>query len=174
MDAGASVLEKGFEKLTQSDTTARLIPDLLLTVLLVGFMVWPVYAPQQSSFDLGNIPFDFDEYPVYDEFTHQVAFATVINLPENAIVFTEWDNLWPYYYVAHLEEDRSDLAFIEAFPADDQENLADSMLEYIDSKKEDHPMFFDHRLLQLEQMDGLTMGPARVGPTRLFKLIIDS
>ena len=49
----------------------------------------------------------------------------MINLPENAIVFTEWDIMWPYYYVAYLEEDRADLAFIEAFPADDQENLAD-------------------------------------------------
>jgi hypothetical protein len=167
------LLEEALKELNLSKLPFRIILDIGASLLVASFCIWPIFQPVEEDFGYEEISFDFDEYPEYDEYTYRVAYATVIKLPDNAIIFTEWDIMWPYYYVAHLEEGRMDLAFIEAFPADDQENLAASLVSYIEENAADRPMYFDRRISQLEGIEGLRMGPARIGPTRLFKLIME-
>ena len=79
--------------------------------------------------------------------------------------------MWPYYYTAHLESNRTDLAFIETYPADDQEQLAASLVEFVSDNLGERPMFFEEWPYQLETLENVSLGPRRVGPTRYFLVI---
>jgi hypothetical protein len=141
-------------------------------LLVLGFALWPVFQPQKESVIAGEVPFEFDEYPVYDESLLEIVRATVLELPEHAVVFTDWDMVWPYYYAAHIIEGRTDLTFIETYPADDLEGVADSVINYVIHHQENTPIFFSERESSLLKA-GYAFTPARIGPTRLLRVIDD-
>jgi hypothetical protein len=143
--------------------------DMLLATAVFIFAVLPIFQPQQEAAAAGDIPFAFDEYPVYDESIHLIATAIVLDLPQDAILFTDWDMMWPYYYAAMVENGRTDLTFIETYPADDQEAIADSVLEYVAAHLADHPIYFSERDAAILEA-GYAYSPARVGPARLVKI----
>jgi 4-amino-4-deoxy-L-arabinose transferase-like glycosyltransferase len=145
--------------------------DGLLAALVLAFAVWPVLQIRQESVRAGEIPaFDFAEYPEYDPNLELFAAATVAELPQNGIVFTDWDMMWPYYYAAFLRDERRDLSFVETLPADDQDEVADSLVEFVWVNREQHPLFFDTRSQVLEQRGDIMMSPVRVGPARFHTL----
>jgi hypothetical protein len=149
----------------------EIVLDIIIAVLVLFFAVWPMFQPRQDSLLTGTADFGIDQYPQYDPHDKLIAAATVPDLPQNAIVFTEWDTMWPLYYTAYLENDRTDLTFIETFPADDQENLADSMVEFVVAQLGERPMLFESRISQLEKMSNISMGPKRIGPTTFYSVI---
>jgi hypothetical protein len=100
------------------------------------------------------------------------AFAAVLKIPENAIVFTDWDLVWPYYYAAHILESRRDLTFVETYPADDVNGVAASVVDYVALNLTNHPIFFSEREQELLEA-GFDFTPARLGPARLFRVIIN-
>ena len=140
--------------------------------LILWFALWPVFQPQKEAALAGEVPFQFDEYPVYDDLTLNISRAMVIKLPENAIVFADWDMIWPYYYAAHIIEDRRDLTFIETYPADDVDSIANSVAEYIADNLDEHPIFFSERESGLLDA-GFKFTPARAGPVRLVRVLDD-
>ena len=79
--------------------------------------------------------------------------------------------MWPYYYTAHLESNRTDLAFIETYPADDQEQLAASLVEFVSENLGKRPMLFEERIHQLESLENAAVGPRRIGPTLFFSVV---
>jgi len=137
---------------------------------ILGFALWPVFQPYEEAVIAGEVPFEFEEYPVYDDFTLNISRAMVTNLPENAIVFTNWDMMWPYYYAAHIMEDRRDLTFIETYPADDMDGIAESVTAYVEENLDDHPIFFSEREPDLIEA-GFKFIPARSGPVRLVRIL---
>lgn len=145
--------------------------DIIIAVLVLFFAVWPMFQPRQDSLQSGTVEFGIDQYPQYNPHDQLIAAATVVDLPQNAIVFTGWDTMWPLYYTAFLENDRTDLTFIETYPADDQDQLADSMLEFIAANLGQRPMLFESRIPELEALDTVTMGPRRIGPTIFYSVI---
>lgn len=140
-----------------------------VSLLVLGFAVWPVFRPNKDAVIAGEVPFNFDEYPVFDESLQNFAIASVVDLPENAIVFTDWDLVWPYYYAAHILESRHDLTFIETYPADDVGGVADSVVEYAAIKLTDHPIFFSERERALLKAE-FVFTPVRFGPAHLFRV----
>ena len=161
----------GLAKLSGGRPSTKTALDILLAILVLAFVVWPVLQTRQDELLSGEVTFEFEEYPQYDPNLKLVAAATVAKLPENAIVFSGWDMMWPYYYAAHLENKRSDLLFIETYPADDQEQLADSLVEFVVDNLGKRAMFFEERPYQLETLENVSLGPRRVGPTRFFSVI---
>jgi hypothetical protein len=146
--------------------------ESVIGLLVFGFALWPVFQPQKEVVLAGEVPFEFDEYPVYDESLLEIVRATVLELPEHAVVFTDWDMVWPYYYAAHIIEGRTDLTFIETYPADDLEGVADSVINYVIHHQENTPIFFSERESSLLKA-GYAFTPARIGPTRLLRVIDD-
>jgi hypothetical protein len=171
MGALIEMINWGLDKLSGRQAIHSTLLDIILAILVLLFAVWPILQPRQEDLIAGEVSFKFDEYPAYNPNLKLIAAATVADLPQKAIVFTSWDMMWPYYYAAHLESDRSDLAFIEAYPADDQDIIADSLVEYVLDNLGEQPMFFESRISQLEQIENISMGPRRVGPTRFFSVI---
>ena len=78
--------------------------------------------------------------------------------------------MWPYYYTAYLENNRDDLAFLETYPADDQEQLAASLVEFVSDNVGKRPMFFESRPYQLETLENASVGPRRIGPSLFFSV----
>jgi hypothetical protein len=141
-----------------------------VALLVLLFALYPVFRPQKDAVIAGEVPFNFDEYPVFDENLQNFAFAAVLKIPENAIVFTDWDLVWPYYYAAHILESRWDLTFVETYPADDVDGVAASMVDYVALNLTNHPIFFGEREQALLEV-GFDFTPARLGPARLFRVI---
>jgi hypothetical protein len=165
------ILDSGIS-LARAKRARRVIEPLLAAALLV-LCLWPILAPHWEEVVAGGPPsFGFDEYPV-DAFTldpfHSVVTATVSDLPEGSIVFTGWDMLYPLYYAAHIEQGRGDLTFVETFPRDDVEGLADSVIEYVEAQLPRRPVFFSERVAELQEA-GYAFGPLRAGPTMLYRV----
>ncbi len=124
-------------------------------VLLAG-LPWPLTPVIQEAWAEGRATFiaegDFADYPypVHDpEYPREDALALVEGLEDNAIVFTGWDMLYPYYFVAHVEQGRTGLAFHETYPQDGVMRLADSTLAYIEANIDTRPIYFSERPSQL-------------------------
>jgi hypothetical protein len=90
--------------------------------------------------------------------------------PENAMIVLDWDLLYPSYYVAHIELGGTDLMLVETYPADDQDSLVDSVLEFIATRQTEHPVFVSDRLPELSAA-GYDLAPLRVEPTRLYGVV---
>jgi hypothetical protein len=141
-----------------------------VALLVLVFAVWPVFQPHQEAVISGEIPFDFDEYPLYDKNLQHFAYAAVLKMPQNAIIFTDWDMVWPFYYAALLLESRRDLTFVETYPADDVDGVDDSVIEYVTKNLPEHPIYFSEREHALVEA-GFDFTPARFGPARMFKVV---
>ena len=170
--AGAGVLAGGWHALARQWRGRRIVEALLaIAVLAVG--VWPILAQRWEAVQAGHVPFaDSDEYPVgrFSQATlHPLVSATVAGLEPNAILFTDWDLLYPYYYAAHIEQGRTDLLFVETYPRDDVPVLADSVLEFVAAQAGQCPIYVSERLPELTAA-GYRLRPARVGPTRLYSV----
>lgn len=170
--AGAGWLAEGWRVLARRWCGGWTV-EVLLAAAVLTFGVRPVLASYWGTVIEGKQPFDFDEYPV-NEFSlnllHPLATAAVADLPENAIVFTDWDMLYPFYYVAHIEQGRTDLIFIETFPRDDTDALAESVLGYVQAQLGHRPVLFSERLSEIQEA-GYRFGPFRAGPTRLYRVL---
>jgi hypothetical protein len=170
VDLGRSAIPKVISQL--GTRWLPLAMEVSVALLVLGSAIWPIFHSRVDAVVAGENTFEFDGYPVYNADLEKIATAVVVNLPENAIVFTDWDMVWPYYYAAHIVEDRRDLTFVETYPADDVEGLAESVIEYVEGNLAAHSIFFSEREPAL--MDaGFSFGPARVGPVRLFRILDD-
>jgi len=152
----------------------RMIAAAIVAVaaLLVG--VLPIARQNLSQALAGEVPpFEYEGYP-YDDYVattlHPALTATVAELPEDAIVFTDWELLYPYVYVAHVEMGRTDLMFHETYAADDLDGLAASVVDYIREQSATRPVLVSERLSELSAA-GFSYVPVRVGPTSLLKVV---
>ena len=77
------------------------------------------------------------------------AEQTVNRLEDNAIVFTDWDYAYDYYYVAHVLQGRTGMSFHETFPQEGETRFADSAIAYIEANIDTRPIYFSERPSQL-------------------------
>jgi len=123
---------------------ARLLATAaLLATLAVG--IWPQLAHYWKSVRFGAIPFiDVEDYPVgsQTETIYRVAEGVVGQLPPDAIVFVPWEQLYTYYYAAHIAQARLDLRFVEPVPHADRPGLPASTIDFIRANIATHPIFF--------------------------------
>jgi len=170
--AGAGLLLEGWLALARR-WRGREAVGVALAAALLAVGVWPVLAVRRDDVLAGGPPaFGFDEYPVDDfslDLLHPLATATVLDLPEGSVVFTDWDMLYPLYYAAHIEQGRTDLTFIETFPRDDVGGLADSVVDYVEAQLPHRPVFFSERVPEIGEA-GFAFSPFRAGPTRLYRV----
>ena len=89
----------------------------------------------------------------------------VKGIEDNAIVFTDWDNAYSFYYVAHVLQGRTEMDFHETFPQDDVTQFADSAVAYIEANIDTRPIYFSERPYQLVNQYKMT----RAG-SRLFRI----
>jgi 4-amino-4-deoxy-L-arabinose transferase-like glycosyltransferase len=150
---------------------ARYLPNLTLVIILV-ICVWPVLRPNLPAVKAGQVPFfDNDRYIARSdsETLNKVAANVVDQLPQDAIVFLDWNSLYPYYYAAHIKKDRTDLRFIEPAPRADQPGLPASVIEFIADNIDERPIFFAQPFREVENA-GYRLLPRDVWFMRFYKV----
>jgi hypothetical protein len=85
-----------------------------------------------------------------------VAEQIVNHLEENAIIFTDWDRAYDFYYVARVLQGRTEMDFHETFPQEGVFQFADSAIEYIESNIDTRPIYFTERPSQLSSRYQIT------------------
>lgn len=80
----------------------------------------------------------------------------VNGIEDNAIVFTDWDRAYGFYYASHVLQGRMGMSFHEAYPQDGAIQLADSAIAYIEANVDSHPIYFSERPSQLAGLYKIT------------------
>lgn len=165
---GVSILLKFLHrKLSMHESYFEIIlSGILLITCLFPFAIPRVQALQRGEFrnDLMNLP-NNDQLGIW----HESIRYNVTCLPKNAVVLVDWYNIYAYAYSAHVELDRSDLLFIEAYPfAYNGVKMADSLLAYIDQKIiNGHPIY---TLWNYEDLlrGGFLLSGHQIGNTEMY------
>jgi hypothetical protein len=111
---------------------------------LILLCIWPMVQPQWDAVREGNAPFlAVDDYLVKRD---TVAFSRIApqvtaELEPNAIVFTNWNWLYPYYYAAHIGQGKTGIQFIETYPRAEVSGLAPSLLDFVDANIAERPIY---------------------------------
>lgn len=151
-------------------TNVGALPQHLVVGALGLLALVPVAAPYLADVADGTTPqFEFEGYPT-ESGTRAIVFATVAELPPDAVVFTDWGLLYTFVYVAHVEEGRDDLRFHETKPADDSEELAESTFEYVAELAATRTVYITEFEAQFRAA-GFDLAPARIGPMRMFRVL---
>jgi len=88
----------------------------------------------------------FYEYP---DARRLEAEEIVKGIEDNAIVFTDWDRAYSFYYVAHALQGRTEMDFHETYPQEGVTRFAESAIQYIEANIESRPIYFSERPSQL-------------------------
>lgn len=141
---------------------------------IASLAAWLLLAPRLDAvLERRPLPFAYPGYPANPfNFTglHPAAAAIVRALDEDAVLFTNWETLWPLYYVAHIEQGRTDLTFIETFPVVDRPGLAASIFPYIqDQLDAGRPVYFRESLPEVSEA-GYRFAPEQDGDVTLYRL----
>jgi hypothetical protein len=83
-----------------------------------------------------------------EKLKHKLA-ALVSSLEDDAALFTDWDLLYPCYYVAHVEQERTGITFLQAYPAIGQRELAESARQFLREQSPYRPIYFLEPLPEL-------------------------
>lgn len=75
-----------------------------------------------------------------------------------------------YYYAAHIEQGRTDLAFIEQKPHREGEHSESSVIAYVGAHIGEHPVYWTDCLPELRAA-GYECQPRLVGPTTLYRVL---
>ncbi len=139
-----------------------------VALVAVGLTLRP-YVPDVVA---GRTPFIGVEGYLVDGNTERVgrvARSVVERLEPNAIIFTDWYWLYPYYYAAHIELGRTGMQFVETYSRSDKPGLADSIVQFVQASYPDRPIYFSQRVREIE-MAGFTYRNVSTGAGQLYKL----
>lgn len=95
----------------------------------------------------------FYEYP---DARRLEAEEIVKGIEDNAIVFTDWDRVYDFYYVAHVLQGHTEMDFHETYPQEGVTQFADSAIQYIAANIESRPIYFSERPSQLASQYKIT------------------
>lgn len=146
--------------------------EVSVSLLLLGSTLIPLVADGHFMMTgrprfwvpSGEPPFEVD----YSPELNQRLSACVRGLENNAVVFTEWGVLYSFYYVAHVQQQRTGLTFIQTYPAIGQSRLADSAIEFIREQIQTRPVYVSEPLPEIA--DTYDFEECRPGGMLLFRL----
>ncbi|MBI1297801.1 DUF2723 domain-containing protein [bacterium] len=165
--AGTTAVESGMHRLLRRwSMIAPAAAAVLVAGILLVTAVWPVLAPRWDDVSAGRVSqFDFDGYPV-DHFSMTgltLQTSSIVDAaPQNAVIFSRWNELYPLYYIAHVEKGRADLTFIEEKPYREGAVSENSTVQFVLAHIDNHPIYFTECLPELSDA-GLTCRGERLG-----------
>ncbi|MBI5934499.1 MAG: DUF2723 domain-containing protein [Chloroflexi bacterium] len=157
LGAGIGIILDGLDSLLQREhVTRRVARPIILAASFLTFILLPfsdAYANLQLAVTKGYTDFIRRDH-IYPIFAPDKAINDARKLLErvepNAIIFTDWDNLYSAIYTAQLVMDRDDITLHEAFIGE-QPRFADSAIAYINANINERPIYFTLWLDNLEE-----------------------
>jgi transmembrane protein TMEM260 (protein O-mannosyltransferase) len=123
---------------------------LSIVILFLGF--YPSLG-NVASYWKERIPPGLEDWEVYfyeyPDARRLEAERIVKGIEDNAIVFTDWDRAYGFYYVAHVLQGRTEMDFHETYPQEGITQFAESAFQYIAANIESRPIYFSERPSQL-------------------------
>ena len=123
---------------------------LSIVMLFLGFYT---SMGDVTSYWRERIPPGLEDWEVYfyayPDARRLEAEGIVKGIEDNAIVFTDWDRAYDFYYVAHVLQGRTGMDFHETFPQEGVTQFADSAIHYIEANIAARPIYFSERPSQL-------------------------
>ncbi|MBC7878787.1 MAG: DUF2723 domain-containing protein [Anaerolineales bacterium] len=120
------------------------IPGIVVSVLILASL-WFSFPSALSSWKNRTPPMMDDYEGLLFAFpdTRRIEAELILNdIEDNAIIFTDWDAAYNFYYVAHVLQGRTEMDFHETYPQEDMSGLADSTLAYIEANIDMRPIYF--------------------------------
>jgi 4-amino-4-deoxy-L-arabinose transferase-like glycosyltransferase len=117
-------------------------PVVMLAIMVVAIM--PVLSPYLNAVKMGKVPFMGVKGYLVDgntETNYKLIAHTIRYLDQNVILLANWDQLYEYWYAAHIEQPRKDLRFIEMNPFHEPPGLPQSTVEFIRANIDAHPIY---------------------------------
>jgi 4-amino-4-deoxy-L-arabinose transferase-like glycosyltransferase len=131
------------------------IPPLILTGLAILIVIAGMYPSLDhiTSYWKGRTPpglEDWESYSFQFPDARRLETEKILNgLEKNSIVFTDWDYVYDFYYVAHVLQGHIQTDFHETFPQEGVTLFADSAIAYIEANIDTRPIYFSERPSQL-------------------------
>jgi hypothetical protein len=151
INEGLASLAGGIETFFRAFHVRKQTCAWLGNLIVLGVCVWAALAfkePVWKSIQQGRISF-LDEnrmyypYPVMDPgYPYREAKKIADKVEDNAILFVDWDLLYPVCYVAHVEEQRTGIACYEPLPFGTDGRFPASAVEFVRQNKDTHPIYF--------------------------------
>jgi len=148
---GMASLADGIESFFRAFHMRKQVCAMLGSLVALGLFVWgalPFREAVQKSVHQGRITF-LDEsrmyypYPVLDPgYPYREAKKIADKVEDNAILFIDWDLLYPVCYVAHVEEHRTGIACYEPLPFGTNGRFPTSAIEFIRQNVDQRPIYF--------------------------------
>lgn len=145
------------------------VTPLLAVALVISVELSRSAPPTWSLLRAGEAHRDLSGAPTAQETVlwHSEISATVAALEPDALVLLGWRELYPYIYVAGIEQRRDDLQFLEAMPYSTQAGMGESMRAYLADAARQRTIYADQALPALAPPLFET-SEQQVGPTRFY------
>jgi hypothetical protein len=138
----------GFNAIAEITLAAPLIPSFLPNIILGVAMLANLWFsfPHALAVWQSRIPPLTEDYEALLFSTpnlRQVEAERMIKrVEDNAIIFTDWEHAYSFYYVARILQGRTAIDFYESYPQGDFSQIADSTLAFIDANIDARPIYF--------------------------------
>jgi hypothetical protein len=168
INEGLASLAEGIETFIHAFHVRKQTSALIGTLVVLGMCLWVGWGlkdPVVKSIQQGRISF-LDEsriyypYPVMDPgYAYREAKKMAGLVEDNAILFIDWDMLYPVCYVTHVEKHRDGIACYEPLPFGTNGRFDDSAIEFVRQNKDTRPIYFStipeniQGLFQFKQVD---------------------
>jgi 4-amino-4-deoxy-L-arabinose transferase-like glycosyltransferase len=146
------------EMLSATPKIPAFIPGILVGVLIVTNL-WFSFPDALSSWKNRTPPFTNDNEVLLFAFpdTRRIEAESILDdIEDNAIIFTDWDAAYNFYYVAHVLQGRKEMDFHETYPQEGMHGLADSTLAYIAANIASRPIYFTESPSELAALYRIT------------------
>lgn len=140
--------------------------------VLTLLCIWPMVQPQWSAVREGTAPFvAVDDYLVKRDTVSfsRIAPLVTAELEPNAIVFTTWNWLYPFYYAAHIEQDKTGIQFIETYPRAEMSGLAPSLLDFVAANIAERPIYTTEQDIAFIRA-GYRTRAVQMGPATFYRI----
>lgn len=138
--------------------TPRLLP-VGAGIILLGLGIYRFSAAVSFGWQERTPP-GLDDWEAYyyrfPEIRPLEASQIVNRIEDNAIVFTDWDQAYGFYYASHVLQGRTSMSFHETFPQEGVIQFAESAVQYIEANIDTHPIYFSERPSQLSDRYQIT------------------
>lgn len=144
-----------------------------LALLLMALAAAPVLPQRAAALQAGAIRFDFMNLMSNRELQgwHALIAENVRQLPPDALVLTDWGQLYPSYYAAVVEQGRGDLRFLETYPYATKRPLADTLIDYVKAQMAQGRPVYSEREIPEMRRGGLSMRETVIGTRRVFQIV---
>ncbi|MBV6397217.1 MAG: hypothetical protein HFACDABA_02825 [Anaerolineales bacterium] len=162
LGAGASAALDG------ADWLARKIPlrgsltrTFVVGIVSLGLVILPLYGARADlhlAIEKGYTSFIQRDhiYPIFAPDKAVKDAAKLLNkIPENAILFTDWDKLYSYVYTAEIVAGREDISLHEYLFLPDG-SLPRATIAYIEANIDSRPIYFTIMIEELNELYSVT------------------